>query len=81
LLFDLIYRPRLTKLMQLAARRGIETVSGFDMFIAQGTAQWEIWIGQRAPIEPMRRVVLRALEAEEKSQRPLPGGSKKRSTR
>jgi len=81
LLFDLIYRPRLTNLMQLAARRGIETVSGFDMFIAQGTAQWEIWIGQRAPIEPMRRVVLRALEAEEKSQRPLPGGSKKRSTR
>ena len=81
LLFDLIYRPRLTKLMQLAARRGIETVSGFDMFIAQGTAQWEIWIGQRAPIEPMRRVVLRALEAEEKSQRPVSGGSKKRSTR
>jgi len=81
LLFDLIYRPRLTNLMQLAARRGIETVSGFDMFIAQGTAQWEIWMGQRAPIEPMRRVVLRALEAEEKSQRPVSGGSKKRSTR
>jgi 3-dehydroquinate dehydratase/shikimate dehydrogenase len=69
LLFDLIYRPRVTKLMQLAARRGIETVSGLEMFIAQGTAQWEIWMGQRAPIEPMRRAVLRALESEEKSQR------------
>jgi 3-dehydroquinate dehydratase/shikimate dehydrogenase len=66
LLFDLIYRPRVTRLMQLAARRRIETVSGLDMFIAQGTAQWEIWMGQRAPLEPMRRAVLRALTSEEK---------------
>jgi len=66
LLFDLIYRPRVTKLMQLAASRGIETVSGLDMFIAQGTAQWEIWMGQRAPLAPMRRAVLRALASAEK---------------
>jgi 3-dehydroquinate dehydratase / shikimate dehydrogenase len=67
LLFDLIYRPRVTKLMQLAARRGIENVSGLDMFIAQGIAQWEIWMGQRAPLAPMRRAVLRALASEESS--------------
>src|ERR1700722_2670988 len=66
LLFDLIYRPRVTKLMQLATGRGIETVSGLDMFIAQGIAQFEIWMGQRAPVEPMRRAVLRALEVQEK---------------
>jgi len=66
LVFDLIYRPRVTKLMQLAARRGIETVSGVEMFVAQGTAQWEIWTGERAPVEPMRRAVLRALAREEK---------------
>jgi shikimate 5-dehydrogenase len=64
LVFDTIYRPRVTKLMQLAERRGIETVSGLDMFIAQGTAQFEIWTGQRAPLDPMRRAVLRALAAE-----------------
>lgn len=62
LLFDTIYRPQRTKLMQLAARRGIEAVSGVEMFIAQGTAQWEIWTGERAPVEPMRRAVLRALQ-------------------
>jgi 3-dehydroquinate dehydratase/shikimate dehydrogenase len=66
LVFDLIYRPRVTKLMQLAARRGIETVSGVEMFLAQGTAQWEIWTGERAPVEAMRRAVLRALTREEK---------------
>ena len=61
LVFDMIYRPRVTKLMQLAAQRGIETVSGVEMFLAQGTAQWEIWTGERAPVEAMRRAVLRVL--------------------
>jgi 3-dehydroquinate dehydratase/shikimate dehydrogenase len=66
LVFDLIYRPRVTKLMQLAALRGIETVSGVEMFVAQGTGQWEIWTGERAPVAAMRRAVLRALTHEEK---------------
>jgi 3-dehydroquinate dehydratase/shikimate dehydrogenase len=70
LVFDLIYRPRLTKLMQLAASRGIETVLGVEMFVAQGTAQWEIWTGERAPADAMRRAVLRALAGEEKMVRP-----------
>ena len=81
LLFDLIYRPRVTKLMQLAASRRIEIVSGLDMFIAQGTAQWEIWMGQRAPIEPMRRAVLRALQTEEKSRARVARVTKKRHSR
>jgi 3-dehydroquinate dehydratase/shikimate dehydrogenase len=65
LVFDTIYRPRHTRLLQLAARRGIETVSGVEMFVAQGTAQWEIWMGRRAPVEAMRRAVVAALEKEE----------------
>lgn len=68
LVFDTIYRPRVTKLMQLAARRGIETVSGVEMFVAQGTAQWEIWTGKRAPEKAMRKAVFMALEREEKLQ-------------
>ncbi|HEX4075061.1 MAG TPA: shikimate dehydrogenase [Candidatus Acidoferrales bacterium] len=67
LVFDTIYRPRVTKLLELAARRGIETVSGVEMFVAQGTAQWEIWTGERAPVAAMRRAVAQALAAEEKS--------------
>jgi 3-dehydroquinate dehydratase/shikimate dehydrogenase len=63
---DMIYRPLRTKLLRLAERRGIETVSGAEMFIAQGIAQWEIWMGERAPVEIMRRVVLAALKREEK---------------
>ena len=54
-----------TPLLDLAERRGIETVSGAEMFIAQGIAQWEIWMGERAPVEMMRRVMLGALRREE----------------
>jgi 3-dehydroquinate dehydratase/shikimate dehydrogenase len=64
LVFDLIYRPVRTKLLQLASRRGIETVSGVDMFLAQGLAQWEIWTGERAPAATMRKAVLDALGTE-----------------
>jgi shikimate dehydrogenase len=61
---DLIYRPSKTPLLKLAERRSLETISGIEMFVAQGTAQWEIWTGVRAPVAAMRRAVLAALGAE-----------------
>jgi 3-dehydroquinate dehydratase/shikimate dehydrogenase len=64
---DLINRPEKTQLLKLAARKGIATVSGVEMFIPQGVAQWELWTGQRAPVSAMRKAVLRALRSEEKS--------------
>jgi 3-dehydroquinate dehydratase / shikimate dehydrogenase len=57
LVFDAVYRPARTRLLQLAAGRGIECVSGVEMFLAQGMAQWEIWMGQRAPETAMRKAV------------------------
>jgi 3-dehydroquinate dehydratase / shikimate dehydrogenase len=78
LVFDTIYRPRKTRLLQLAERRGIDTVSGVEMFVAQGTAQWEIWTGERAPVGPMRRALEDRLGREG-----MPGNSsrKKRTSR
>jgi 3-dehydroquinate dehydratase/shikimate dehydrogenase len=67
LVMDLIYRPKKTLLLELAERRGIERVSGVEMFLAQGTAQWEIWTGMRAPVAAMRRAVLDALRREERA--------------
>lgn len=81
LVFDTIYRPRNTKLLQLAERLGIETVSGVEMFVAQGTAQFEIWTGQRAPTGAMRRAVLRALASEEKPAGKALGRKASRATR
>jgi shikimate 5-dehydrogenase len=64
---DLIYRPERTQLLKLAARQGIATVSGVEMFLAQGIAQWEIWTEKRAPEATMRRAVLAALRSGEES--------------
>jgi len=65
LVFDLIYRPMRTRLLRLAERRGIATLSGVDMFVAQGVAQWELWTGEKAPVRPMRAEVTAALAREE----------------
>ncbi len=67
LLFDIIYRPQTTTLLRMAARRGIQTVSGVEMFVAQGAAQWKIWTADQAPVGAMRRAVLRMLSRESNS--------------
>ena len=64
IVMDLIYRPQRTHLLQIAAQKGIATVSGVEMFLGQGFAQWELWTGKRAPEAAMRRAVLAALSAE-----------------
>jgi shikimate 5-dehydrogenase len=63
---DLIYRPERTQLLKLAAQKRIATVSGVEMFLAQGIAQWELWMKRPAPRKAMRRAVLAALRAEER---------------
>jgi len=62
---DLIYRPMQTELLRIAARKGIGVISGVEMFLAQGFAQWELFMGQKAPEAAMRRAVLERLRADE----------------
>jgi 3-dehydroquinate dehydratase/shikimate dehydrogenase len=66
MVMDMVYRPRETELLRLARRKGIEIISGQEMFLAQGIAQYEIWTGERAPEAAMRRAVVSALDREEK---------------
>ena len=62
---DLIYRPLQTKLLHIAAQKGIKTVSGAEMFLAQGFAQWELFMGKPAPEAAMRSAVMAKLRAGE----------------
>jgi 3-dehydroquinate dehydratase / shikimate dehydrogenase len=66
---DMVYRPRETELLRLARRKGIETISGVEMFLAQGFAQFEIWTGKRAPEREMRRAVESALDLQEQKKK------------
>ncbi len=62
LVFDLVYNPLETPLIQLAKARGIPTISGLEMFVQQGVQQFEIWTARPAPEAEMMRAVRHALE-------------------
>ena len=57
LVFDTIYNPMKTKLLQQAEGAGAKTIGGVEMFVRQAAAQFEAWPGLKAPANVMRRVV------------------------
>ena len=61
LVFDLVYNPLETPLLQEARARGIGTIQGVEMFVHQGARQFELWTGKPAPEADMLRVVQFAL--------------------
>lgn len=62
LFFDLVYNPLETPLMLLAKQRGIQTIPGVAMFVAQGVRQFELWTGTKAPAAEMLQVVTETLQ-------------------
>jgi 3-dehydroquinate dehydratase/shikimate dehydrogenase len=57
IVFEMIYSPQETPLVQLARRRGLPVVTGLEMFVEQGARQFELWTGKPAPQAEMQRVV------------------------
>ena len=47
MVFDLVYNPAQTALLKSAKRAGAQTISGLDMFVAQGVRQVELWTGKK----------------------------------
>jgi 3-dehydroquinate dehydratase / shikimate dehydrogenase len=77
--FDLVYVPAETRLIQMARAKGIQVIPGLEMFVQQGARQFEIWTGKPAPIAEMAYVVMKALErraAEEAANRKPPASRK-----
>jgi len=52
--YDLVYNPRETRLLKDAAARGLGTVSGEEMFLAQAIRQQELWCGLPVPEQAMQ---------------------------
>ncbi len=63
LLFDLVYNPLETPLLRLARSKGLQTITGVEMFVHQGARQFELWTGLQAPVALMRDVTLGALQS------------------
>jgi shikimate dehydrogenase len=59
--FDVVYTPLETKLLADARAKGLQTISGVEMFVNQAVLQFERFTGADAPIEVMRRVVMEHL--------------------
>lgn len=55
--YDLIYNPAVTRLLQLASVDGATVIGGLGMLIHQGAIAFERWTGENAPVEVMRRAV------------------------
>ncbi|HET6442853.1 MAG TPA: shikimate dehydrogenase [Phycisphaerae bacterium] len=59
--YDAVYNPAETKLLRDARAAGCRTVSGLDHFVRQAVEQFELWTGQAAPVDTMRRVLTESL--------------------
>lgn len=47
--FDAIYRPRRTKLLQDAYAHGCTVIDGLSMFVIQAESQFQLWTGRSPP--------------------------------
>jgi shikimate dehydrogenase len=59
---DMVYNPMQTRFLAEAKKSGCITIDGVAMFVHQGAVQFELWTGEKAPAEIMRRVVVEALQ-------------------
>lgn len=58
---DLVYNPPETPFLRLAGAAGSTPIGGLEMLIQQGAASFELWTGQAAPVDTMRRAAQIAL--------------------
>ncbi len=60
--YDLIYNPRPTQLLALAAQRGLATLDGLEMLVQQGAVALELWLQRPVPVDTMRQALLKQLQ-------------------
>ena len=53
-LFDTVYNPRRTRLMDVARSGGAAAYNGLDMLVYQGAKSFEIWTDITPPVQAMR---------------------------
>lgn len=61
ILYDIVYNPVKTILIQEAQKRGLKTIGGLDMLIYQAERAIEIWTGQSPDTKVMKIAALEAL--------------------
>jgi shikimate dehydrogenase len=57
IVFDLVYRPLITRLLNDARTVGAKSIDGLEMFLQQGAAAFQLWTGKEMPVEHIRQVL------------------------
>ena len=57
MVYDIVYRPLHTPLLQAAQRRGATIIPGIEMLIGQGAEAFRIWTGLPFPLSAVRGVL------------------------
>jgi shikimate dehydrogenase/3-dehydroquinate dehydratase type I len=60
--FDMVYYPLDTRFITEARGRGLVTIPGLEMLVAQGARQFEIWTGLTAPRALMEQAIRQVLD-------------------
>lgn len=60
-IYDVIYNPARTLLLQKAKEYGLETINGLDMLINQAAKAQEIWTGKFPDVDKMKIAALESL--------------------
>lgn len=58
IVFDAVYAPFETQLLQHAKAKGATIIHGTDMLLYQGLAQFELYTKQKAPEDVMRKILM-----------------------
>ncbi len=61
--YDMVYTPADTPLLMAARQAGARTLGGLAMLVFQGAAAFELWTGQKAPLDVMFKAAEAALTA------------------
>jgi shikimate dehydrogenase len=55
IVYDIVYKPVITPLLQNAKKAGAKIVYGYEMLLEQGAKSFEIWTGIPAPRDRMKK--------------------------
>ena len=58
IVFDMIYNPSTTKLMQIAGSKGAITIGGLNMLVHQASKSFELWTGKEIPVDKLTRSLM-----------------------
>ena len=61
-LFDIVYNPQYTPLLQAAKKKKLDLILGYKMLLYQGVRQFELFTRQKAPEKEMEAALLRAMK-------------------